>query len=343
MGGHGRRRHRRALPGLLPGRDPRPSPAPRYARELGLRDRPMHPLLLLNFGLSFSVHDVSEQAIAHLAYIDVRFPDAVLRGRHGHRDEHRPRGEAGELGRRGRRARADDPRRTRTTASSAPSSARRSCARGSSSSRPDARRIATSPPNEAHDEHSLPPEMREGVRARRRGRRGFAGFADDFAVGDVIAHDDREDGRARRSTCSSRSSFATRTRSTSTRSTARRGELRRDARRLRRARLRVGRVAREPRHVRQRRLGPRLRQRRAPERRRRRRHALRGVEGARREPHDTRTAVRHLPPRRGEEHAPGGAPRAGGGSFTSELGKKESKVKEKVFEIDRTVLMRKRP
>lgn len=45
-----------------------------YARALGLSDRPVHPLLLLNLGLSFSVHDVSEQAIAHLAYIDVRFP-----------------------------------------------------------------------------------------------------------------------------------------------------------------------------------------------------------------------------------------------------------------------------
>ena len=29
----------------------------RYARELGLRDRPMHSLLLLNFALSFSVHE----------------------------------------------------------------------------------------------------------------------------------------------------------------------------------------------------------------------------------------------------------------------------------------------
>ena len=29
--------------------------------------------------------------------------------------------------------------------------------------------------------------------------------------------------------------------------------------------------------------------------------------------------------------------------FTSELAKKDGKVKEKVFEIDRTVLMRKRP
>jgi 2-methylfumaryl-CoA hydratase len=52
----------------------------RYARALGFRDRPVHPLALLNFALSFSVHDVSEQAIAHLAYIDVRFPSACYFG-----------------------------------------------------------------------------------------------------------------------------------------------------------------------------------------------------------------------------------------------------------------------
>ena len=46
------------------------------ARACGFADRPLHPLLCLNLGLSFSVHDVSEQAIAHLAYIDVRFPEA---------------------------------------------------------------------------------------------------------------------------------------------------------------------------------------------------------------------------------------------------------------------------
>lgn len=50
------------------------------ARAVGLRDRPVHPLLLLNLGISFSVHDVSEQAIAHLAYIDVRFPNACYPG-----------------------------------------------------------------------------------------------------------------------------------------------------------------------------------------------------------------------------------------------------------------------
>jgi 2-methylfumaryl-CoA hydratase len=51
-----------------------------FARALGLRDRPVHPLLVLNLALSFSVHDVSEQAIAHLAYLDVRFPEPCYPG-----------------------------------------------------------------------------------------------------------------------------------------------------------------------------------------------------------------------------------------------------------------------
>ena len=38
-----------------------------FARAHGFRERPLHPLLCLNLALSFSVHDVSEQAIAHLA------------------------------------------------------------------------------------------------------------------------------------------------------------------------------------------------------------------------------------------------------------------------------------
>jgi 2-methylfumaryl-CoA hydratase len=50
------------------------------ARAAGLSGRPAHPLLLLNLGLSFSVHDVSERAIAHLAYIDARFPHACYPG-----------------------------------------------------------------------------------------------------------------------------------------------------------------------------------------------------------------------------------------------------------------------
>src|SRR5581483_3658822 len=51
-----------------------------FAQRYGFRDRPLHPLLCLNLALSFSVHDVSEQAIAHLAYLDVRFPGPGYNG-----------------------------------------------------------------------------------------------------------------------------------------------------------------------------------------------------------------------------------------------------------------------
>ena len=52
----------------------------RFAQALGFRDRVVHPLVLLNLALSFSVHDISEQAIAHLAYIDLKFPNAAHSG-----------------------------------------------------------------------------------------------------------------------------------------------------------------------------------------------------------------------------------------------------------------------
>jgi 2-methylfumaryl-CoA hydratase len=52
----------------------------RYAREMGFKDRVVHPLVLMNLALSFSVHDVSEQTIAHLAYIDMRFPNPAYSG-----------------------------------------------------------------------------------------------------------------------------------------------------------------------------------------------------------------------------------------------------------------------
>ena len=50
------------------------------AQSLGFASRVVPPSLVLNLGLSFSVHDVSQQAIAHLAYIDVRFPRALHPG-----------------------------------------------------------------------------------------------------------------------------------------------------------------------------------------------------------------------------------------------------------------------
>lgn len=52
----------------------------RFARDLGFRNRIVHPLVMLNLALSFTVHDVSEQAIAHLAYIGLRFPNAAYAG-----------------------------------------------------------------------------------------------------------------------------------------------------------------------------------------------------------------------------------------------------------------------
>jgi len=52
----------------------------RFARDLGFRDRVVHPLVMLNLALSFTVHDISEQAIAHLAYIDLKFPNAAYSG-----------------------------------------------------------------------------------------------------------------------------------------------------------------------------------------------------------------------------------------------------------------------
>jgi 2-methylfumaryl-CoA hydratase len=52
----------------------------RFARDLGFRDRVVHPLVMLNLALSFTVHDISEQAIAHLAYIGLKFPNAAYSG-----------------------------------------------------------------------------------------------------------------------------------------------------------------------------------------------------------------------------------------------------------------------
>jgi 2-methylfumaryl-CoA hydratase len=61
--------------------DPNPLYASRrFARDAGFLDRVVHPMVLLNLALSFSVHDVSEQAIAHLAYIDLKFPNPAYAG-----------------------------------------------------------------------------------------------------------------------------------------------------------------------------------------------------------------------------------------------------------------------
>ena len=161
-----------------------------YARALGFRDRPVHPLALLNFGLSFSVHDVSEQAIAHLAYIDVRFPNACYPGDTLHASstvlgvKPSSEGERGVVHVRTVLSAEDErvvcqfERKVLVKASGAASG----------------RGTLAAPPRPT----GIPVTERSGV-ARwpglferpvpPRGKGGFAGFFEDFAVGDVICHD----------------------------------------------------------------------------------------------------------------------------------------------------------
>jgi 2-methylfumaryl-CoA hydratase len=170
----------------------------RYARELGLRDRPMHPLLLLNFGLSFSVHDVSEQAIAHLAYIDARFPhpcfagDTLTASSTVLGAKPASSGDRGVVHVRTVLANQDDhvvctfERKALVRAGKLPGGS------GGAALVPPGVAIRPEPPYGAYapkkdDEHLLPAELREQVRAPAR-KAGFAGFVEDFAVGDVIAH-----------------------------------------------------------------------------------------------------------------------------------------------------------
>jgi 2-methylfumaryl-CoA hydratase len=156
----------------------------RYARELGLRDRPMHPLMLLNFALSFSVHDVSEQAIAHLAYEDVRFPGPCYAGDTLTATSTVLGAKPASSGDRGvvhvRTILVNQEDRVVCTF------ARKALVRGGKlEQRPDAPYPMFVPKKD--DEHNLPSEMRQGVRAASR-KAGFAGFVEDFAEGDVIAH-----------------------------------------------------------------------------------------------------------------------------------------------------------
>ena len=160
-----------------------------YARELGFRDRPLHPVLLLNLGLSFSVHDVSEQAIAHLAYLNVRFPQAAFAG-------DTLRANSLVLGAKPTSAGDRGVVHVRTSLLREDSTVvcrfeRRALVRaGKLEGRPDAG-YGPAPRTDAaatDGDPRLPPELRDFVRVPRR-TRGFAGFAEDFAVGDVITHE----------------------------------------------------------------------------------------------------------------------------------------------------------
>ena len=162
----------------------------RYAWDMGLRDRLLSPLLLLNLGLSFSVHDVSEQAIAHLAYIDVRFPEAAYAG-----DTLVAKSSVLDV----KVASSLDKGvvHVRTTLSRLEGSAvcvfeRKALVRaGRLEARPPPVSSAALPSlagGRAAPVERLPPELRETVRVPARASR-FAGVARNFEVGDVIFHD----------------------------------------------------------------------------------------------------------------------------------------------------------
>ncbi len=155
-----------------------------YAQALGFSERPVHPLLLLNLGLSFSVHDVSEQAIAHLAYIDVRFPEACYPGDTVTASskvlsaKQTSKGDRGVVG-------------VRTVVSNQDGKVvcrfdRKALVRaGRVAGRPDDVWPAATQPEV--DDATLPSELRPGVTPPVR-QAGFSGFYEDFDVGDVVFH-----------------------------------------------------------------------------------------------------------------------------------------------------------
>ena len=166
-----------------------------YARGLGFKDRPVHPLALVNFGLSFSVHDVSEQAIAHLAYIDVRFPNACYAGDTLHASstvlgvKRSSEGERGVVHVRTVLSTEDErvvcqfERKVLVKAGSAGASGP---VPATSSATPT--RIAGAGAGDSRAEVARLPALFDRPLAMP-GKVGFPGYFEDFAVGDVICHD----------------------------------------------------------------------------------------------------------------------------------------------------------
>jgi 2-methylfumaryl-CoA hydratase len=157
------------------------------AIAVGLAGRPVHPLLLLNLAIGFSVHDVSEQAVANLAYVDVRFPNACYAG-----DTVRATskvvgikpvstGDKGMVQVRTELLDQDD----RLVCSFERKALVRA---GSVAGRPK------DPPHDVGEPTEDPPRSpefsfeKEGAAPRVR-RGGFATFWDDFQVGDIYAHE----------------------------------------------------------------------------------------------------------------------------------------------------------
>jgi len=155
-----------------------------FARSVGLAGRPVHPLLLLNLGLSFSVHDVSEQAIAHLAYLDVRFPEPCYPGETVSASskvlESRPTSK-GDKGIVHVRTVVETQAGTPVCTFDRKALVRAGAVEGRPTApfaqeQPDLGEVARRPST------LVPPDP-----AARR-RRGFAGFFEDFEPGDVLCH-----------------------------------------------------------------------------------------------------------------------------------------------------------
>jgi 2-methylfumaryl-CoA hydratase len=161
------------------------------AADVGFADRPLSPLLLLNLGLSFSVHDVSEQAIAHLAYIDVRFPAAAFVG-----DTVRARSRV--LGVKRVSSRDKGVVHVRTDLENQDGVVvctfeRKALVRtGHAADRPadlgDPARPPPTPPEPEEAALRVPPSVLAALELAPRRRHGFSTFWDDLQVGDVFAH-----------------------------------------------------------------------------------------------------------------------------------------------------------
>jgi 2-methylfumaryl-CoA hydratase len=163
-----------------------------YARDLGFRDRPIPPVLLFNLALSMSVHDVSEQAIALLGYDGVAFPAAAFTGDTVHArsvvvevklSAAGAGGEKGVVTVETELVRDDDAVVCRFRRSALVPG-------GRLAGRPRAVYLPEPRPAQALRDsktNPLPVELRDFVRLPKRSR-GFSGFADDLAVGDVLWH-----------------------------------------------------------------------------------------------------------------------------------------------------------
>ncbi len=156
-----------------------------WAKQFGFRDRPVAPIVLLNLALGMSAHDLFEQAVGHLVYLDVRFPDACHVGDTLHALTHVESVKAGASPEHGT---LSTQTQLQTDSGTVVCAFRRKVLirAGSLAGGPE---IPDEPaePISARDLPPLPTPLRQGVIAPKRVSR-FGGFFEDFDVGDVIVH-----------------------------------------------------------------------------------------------------------------------------------------------------------